>query len=397
MLNDSSLAAVPDDELLERLSALLRSSRRTEADLVAHIGEVDRRRLYARAAAPSMFAYCTQLLHLSDAEAYLRIAAARAARQHPLLLTMLGDGRLHLSGIAKLSPHLTAQNRDAVLRRAAHRGKRQIEDLVAEISPRPDAPCLVRRLPERLEYRPTQIPSSPPAQGEPEGVGARVGLPERMELRPDGVDAPVEPLPSFDPPRVDPREPSRASRRAVVEPLAPSRYKVQFTASAELRGKLERLQALLRTELPDADLGAVIDRAVTQMLQRFEARRYAQTRAPRTAAAGAIASASATSRPHIPALARHVPAAVRRAVFERDGGRCRYRDGTGRRCTEHHRLEYHHVRPFAMGGDHTIDNVRLICRSHNLYLAEHDYGLWAMAVYREPIPKAVAPPPCDPA
>jgi 5-methylcytosine-specific restriction endonuclease McrA len=397
MQEQSALAMVPDDELLERLSVLLLNSRRTEADLVAHIGEVDRRRLYARAAAPSMFAYCTQLLHLSDAEAYLRIAAARAARQHPLLLTMLGDGRLHLSGIAKLSPHLTAQNRDAVLRRAAHRSKRQIEDLVAEISPRPDAPCLVRRLPERLEYRPTQIPSSPPAQGEPEGVGARVGLPERMELRPDGVDAPVEPLPSFDPPRVDPREPSRASRRAVVEPLAPSRYKVQFTASAELRGKLERLQALLRTELPDADLGAVIDRAVTQMLQRFEARRYAQTRAPRTTAAEAIASASATSRPHIPAVARHVPAAVRRAVFERDGGRCRYRDGTGRRCTEHHRLEYHHVRPFAMGGDHTIDNVRLICRSHNLYLAEHDYGLGAMAVYREPIPKAVAPPPCDPA
>jgi hypothetical protein len=111
MLNDSSLAAVPDDELLERLSVLLRSSRRTEADLVAHIGEVDRRRLYARAAAPSMFAYCTQVLDLSDAEAYLRIAAARAARQHPLLVTMLGDGRLHLSAIAKLSPHLTAENR----------------------------------------------------------------------------------------------------------------------------------------------------------------------------------------------------------------------------------------------------------------------------------------------
>jgi hypothetical protein len=93
MQEQSALAMVPDDELLERLSALLRNSRRTEADLVAHIGEVDRRRLYARAAAPSMFAYCTQLLHLSDAEAYLRIAAARAARQHPHLLTMLGDGR----------------------------------------------------------------------------------------------------------------------------------------------------------------------------------------------------------------------------------------------------------------------------------------------------------------
>ena len=78
MQEHSALATVPDDELLERLGALVQGARRTEADLLAHIGEVDRRRLYARAAAPSMFVYCTDVLHLSEAEAYLRIAAARA-------------------------------------------------------------------------------------------------------------------------------------------------------------------------------------------------------------------------------------------------------------------------------------------------------------------------------
>src|SRR6185436_5507394 len=141
------LAAVPDDELLQRLTALLRESRHTEAELVAHIGEVDRRRLYACAAAPSMFVYCTRVLQLSEAEAYLRITAARAARRHPLLLAMLEDGRLHLSAIALLSPHLTRQNCDALARRAVHRSKREIEELVAEICPRPDVPALVRRLP----------------------------------------------------------------------------------------------------------------------------------------------------------------------------------------------------------------------------------------------------------
>ena len=54
-----------------------------------------------------MFAYCTGALHLSEGEAYLRIAVARASREHPMLLAMLGDGRLHLSGIALLAPHLT--------------------------------------------------------------------------------------------------------------------------------------------------------------------------------------------------------------------------------------------------------------------------------------------------
>jgi hypothetical protein len=148
-----NLSRVPDDELLRRLAALLAGSRRTEADLVAHVGEVDARKLYAREATPSMFQYCTEGLHLSGAEAYLRIAAGRAAREHPIILTMLADGRLHLTAIALLAPHLTPQNEDVLLRRATHKSKREIEELLAEIAPRPDAPAMIRKLPERIAGR----------------------------------------------------------------------------------------------------------------------------------------------------------------------------------------------------------------------------------------------------
>jgi len=47
---------------------------------------------------------------------------------------------------------------------------------------------------------------------------------------------------------------------AVIEPLAPARYRVQFTASTELRDKLERLRALMRASVPDGDLATIIDR-----------------------------------------------------------------------------------------------------------------------------------------
>jgi len=77
------LHSIPDDELLHRLAELMGQSRRCEADIVAHIGEVDERRLYAREAFPSMFAYCMDHPHLSEAEAYLRISAARASRTIP--------------------------------------------------------------------------------------------------------------------------------------------------------------------------------------------------------------------------------------------------------------------------------------------------------------------------
>jgi HNH endonuclease len=154
------------------------------------------------------------------------------------------------------------------------------------------------------------------------------------------------------------------SRTAVVEPLAPARFKVQFTASAELRDKLERLTALLRAEVPDGDLAAVIDRAVTDKLERLEARRFGKTAVPRKMLAETNTSAAS----------RHIPAAVRRAVRERDGERCRFVDEQGQRCSERHRLEFHHRHPFAMGGDHKPDNIGLLCPQHNRLLAERDYG-----------------------
>ena len=79
---------------------------------------------------------------------------------------------------------------------------------------------------------------------------------------------------------------------------------------------------------------------------------------------------------------RHIPAAVRRAVHDRDGGRCTYRDRHGRRCTKGHDLEFHHREPFGLGGDHSAEAVCLMCRTHNTLMAEQDYGKEVMARFR---------------
>jgi len=353
-----SVRSLSDNDLLRGLSELLGESRGVESELVAHIGEVDDRRLYAREACDSMFAYCTDILHLSDHEAYLRIAVARAAREHPMLLTMLSDGRLHLSGIAKLASRLTRANREALLERAAHKSKRQIEELVAELTPRPDVPPSIRKLPDH------RIHVEPPV---PQAVGPLVRT--TLELGPDraGTVGPLAPV-----------------RSAVVEPLAPFRYKVQFTASSAFCEKLDRLKSLMRTSVPDGDLARILEEAVTEKLERLEARRFGRTKAPRKAL-----SETDTS----PSSSRDIPAAVRRAVDERDGGRCRYLDDQGRRCGTRDRLEYHHVVPWARGGDRSVENVRLMCRTHNIRLAEHDYGKAVMARYRRRQRQADSRPP----
>jgi hypothetical protein len=338
MSSPKEFQSLSDDELLRRLSELLSRSRWVEAELVAHIGEVDERRLYAREACSSMFAYATDVLHLSEHEAYERITAARASRRYPLLLQMLRDGRLHLSGIGKLASHLTEENHEALLARAAHRSKRQIEELLAELSPRPDVPSLIRKLPERPA-------PTPPARG---------------ELGPDRVPALTQQQPA-------PVLPPAPSVRPVVEPLSPSRYKIQFTASGELRDKLERLQDLM-----DSDLAAVIEAAVTEKLERLEAKRFAETKSPRKTLKETDTSPKS----------RYVPAEVRRLVSRRDGKQCRFVNETGRRCPERRGLEFHHEDPFGRGGGHDPDTISLMCKRHNAYFAEREYGQEVMKRYR---------------
>jgi hypothetical protein len=353
MNRSCSLQALPDDELLRRLNELLVRSRHVESDLIAHIAEVDARRLYARRASPSMFAYATEVLHLSEHEAYLRITVARASREHPMLLALLSDGRLHLSGIARLVPHLTPENREALLERATHRTKRQIEELVASIAPKPDVSARIRKLPAPRG-------TVPPSPGVTTGKAPAAALPPAAEQAPSLQLGPAR---AGRTPGAKPDPPPR------LEPLAASRYKVQFTASAALQQKLERLQALT----PGADLAQVIEQAVSERLERLEAKRFARVKKARKQIH------EAETRPS----SRYVPAPIRRAVYERDGGRCTYVDAMGRRCTARNNLEYHHHgRPFGRGGDHSVHNLRLYCRVHNTLLAEQEYGRETMSRFR---------------
>ena len=125
----------------------------------------------------------------------------------------------------------------------------------------------------------------------------------------------------------------------------------------------------MRSSVPDGDLAAIIDAAVTEKLERLEARRFGRTKP--------LARRLQWPRSHLPHATSRP--AVRRAVYERDGGRCRYVDDQGRRCSARERLEFHHRHPFALGGRHSVDGMALLCRTHNGFLAEIDFGRAAVA------------------
>jgi hypothetical protein len=231
-----------------------------------------------------------------------------------------------------LAPHLTDDNHTTLLAAARHKSKYEIEELIAALRPKPDARTLVRRV-----AAPTASPSRRPDNG---------------ACAPPNVARPI--APTFSPEPSEPVAPAQPQAR-VSTPLAPERYRMQFTVSREMHDRFRRAQALLRHAVPSGDAAEIFDRALILLVEQLERQRFAQTSRPRAA------------RPSMPGT-RHIPAAVRRAVWRRDGGRCAF-VGTNGRCRETAFLEFHHLEPYAVGGEATVENVQLRCRAHNTYEA----------------------------
>src|SRR5262245_29624047 len=127
-----------DSELTESIARLVPAERGATAHLVAHLAEFDARKLHLPAGFPSLFAYCCEVLHLSESEAGNRIVAARTARRFPVVLDLLASGSVNLTTVRLLAPHLTDANHRGLLAEATHRKKEAIEELIAQRFPRPD-------------------------------------------------------------------------------------------------------------------------------------------------------------------------------------------------------------------------------------------------------------------
>jgi len=304
------------------------------ACLVAHLAELDRRCLHLARGFPSQFTYCTEALHLSEHAAYRRIEAARAARKFPQILDRLANGSIHLTGIGLLASHLTEDNHEQLLNAARHKTRREIEEIVARLRPLPPVRTLVRK----VAARPRVTTDGPPAALLLSEIGAG--------------PAPATEATSL---------PTPAPPPARVAPLAPDSYKIQFTARAASRDKLKRAQDLLRHQVPGGDVAQVFEMALDALIEKLERRKIAATMRPRP-----VQKTDSTGR--------HIPAAVKREVWTRDQGRCGYRSPDGRRCSERGSLEFHHLEPYAVGGQATSENLALRCRAHNQYEAQVFFG-----------------------
>ena len=276
-------AQLSDEALLSRLKAPSIRERDATVELVAHLAELDARRLHLREGPGSIYKYCRDALGYSEDAAWNRAATASAVRRYPVILGWLADGTLNVTTVRILKSVLTADNHVSVLTEARRRSKREVELIEARLNPKPDVPSSIRKMP----VPPDAVPVRPGIAGFASDCSrSATRAEERTSSGPTalgpGASEPTASMSSAPGGEVRVAPPARA----VIAPLTPERYQVKFTVSKETHDKLRHLQDLLCREVPDGDPAVIFDRALDVLTTQVEKKKLAVSTRPRAARPG---------------------------------------------------------------------------------------------------------------
>jgi hypothetical protein len=385
----------------DALATLLRQEQAAMADFLVALADFDRRGGWEPLGHASLFAFLRVELGLSTAATFWRMSAARLLQRFPEVIEPLRDGRLCLTTTAELAKVLTEENRAVVLPRFYGSSAREAKELVAELLPRETPP--LRAL----------VTSAVAAalRSEPAPRLAPAASAKSLELRPDPQfrtppsDTYSESLRA---PEMGMTHPARdAARRDDVEPLTADMRRLHITVSRQLLKKLDAARDGLSHAIPGATTEQVLEAALDLLLEK-QAKARGQVKRPRARLPAAplanlAAGAAREPQPEAPPLAlvpneppphrrtgprEAIPAAVRRAVWERDEGRCTWPLDGGGRCGSTYRLELDHIDPWARWGEETVDGLRILCRVHNHLAARQTFGARFMARYAGAAPSS---------
>jgi hypothetical protein len=343
--------ALSDSDLTRDVKFSSQRDRHCLAKALAHLAEFDRRQLCVREGGQSLFVYCTRVLGYDEFDAFRRIRAARTISRFPAIVPLIEEGKISLTAISVLSPYLRPENYRAWFAEVAGKSRREIETLIAARHPQDPRADHLRRYPTMAAHL------APPAP-------------------PEAREAVSSSTLSFAAPPASPVPGARPHEWQAVVPVSIDRIRIGFDAGVAVMGLIDRARRILRHKYPEGRLEDVVREALEILLERKDPQRRLTLKTPPTPRVADAASTSQEPR-FLRGLqaGRYVPAWVKRAVWERDSGRCAWRFEDGAVCGSKEWLEFDHVRPFAKGGrSDTPRNVRLLCRTHNL-LAAQEAGL----------------------
>lgn len=323
------IQSLTNQQLILKIDGLVKEERRITIEILRLLREIERRQLFAELGFPSLFAYCTKMLLYSEAAACRRIEAMRAMRETSEIESKLESGELSLSVVTQartmIRQHenfsktkVTPEKRKDVMLSLCGQSKRDAEKVLA------------------TEFA-TPLPAVPVVQ----------------------------------------RETARGTTRVTIE-FAEDEMKV-FEEIRRLSGQPQNLK------------GTVLRLAAKELTQLRKSRGETPVRGVSPSPAEVKKEATIPEKSSIgenspakldqPKDSRAILIATKRRVWVKAGGRCEFRTESGQRCESCHELEYDHIVPVCLGGLSTEDNLRLLCRQHNIHAATQILGAKLMGTY----------------
>lgn len=336
--------SIENQVLFARIQRLVATERRIGIEILECLYQIELRKAYAELRYEGLYTYCVKELGFSDSQAFQRIQAMRALREMPELKEGIESGALSVSSVAKVQTHFRRERKSGAARPKTeklelfrimeNRTSREVDAKLAEVRGEPPTLRLVVEMDAEL-------------------AGLWQAVRDRAAHRSGGSDAEAMKIVSRE--WLERNDPGRESARGLKDTRRPEKK------SSERKSRV---------------IGAPTAAVPKEMKVDEGTRFQANTRAVANTETHVTTSAQAdTSRRAVPSLIkvvdrrrRFVPAALKREIWRRDGGKCT-------RCGSRHALEIDHRRPFAMGGSTNFGNLRLLCRSCNQFVAVRAFGV----------------------
>jgi hypothetical protein len=344
--------------LTDNLAALLRREHDALAEFLVALAAFDHDRVWIQLGYPSLFDFLHRELRLSRSAAHYRKVAAQLIQQVPAVVEALRQGRLCMTSVVEAARVVTSENCETVLPRFFGRSRREAMEVVAALQPHPAPPTKTvvtspRPASHATAAREGAAAPSLPLSSPPGEATRRSGDSPGEFARGEGQPTSAPPPPPLE-----------------VVPLSTEKRRVHITLSKRFLEKLAAATDALSHAHPGASPEDVLEAGLDLVLAQARKRRGLVEK-PRKSRA--------------PAKDDRIPAEVKRAVWSRDGGRCQWPLESGGVCGCTRQIEYDHRQPIALGGTSTIENVRLLCKRHNLLAARLALGDRCMDRYtRDP-------------
>lgn len=319
--------------LVEKLEKLVVLEKQTTAEILEYIKEVDRRRLYLQLGHTSLFSYLTRALKYTPSAAQRRIESARLLKEIPELHQDLKSGSLNLMQISMMAQGFRQkrrrENSPPIESRASHSSHLTIGNQ--------DSLNLKKEILAKIRNQ---------------------DLSSTQKILAESLDLPLQHF-----------EVQRVQKDHSV--------RLEITLSKEQMEDLTRAKELVShtySQLTWAELFHLLTK--TFLAQKDPLKKPVINRKNRSLPAPEATERQNTPTAKMDAEARkHIPVSVRRQVFRRDRS-CRWKDSkTQEICGSKFQLQIDHRKPRWAGGTNDLENLQLLCASHNQMKYRLEAGL----------------------